>query len=62
MAEIPRRSGDLLPWERRFDEPRQPVPASIPDNTAERKTLIYGPNGERLIVQEPRPVGFRDRR
>jgi hypothetical protein len=32
-----------------------------PDNVAERKTLIYGPNGEPLIEQRPRPIGFRER-
>jgi len=60
MSGTPRRNDDtLLPWEKRWDEPRSGTPKDVPDNVAERKTLLYGPNGHPLIVQEPRPLGFR---
>jgi hypothetical protein len=29
------------------------------DHATERKTLLYGPRGQELLVQAPRPVGFR---
>ena len=32
------------------------------DNAAESKVLLYGPNGEPLLTQEPRTIGFRERR
>lgn len=31
------------------------------DNEADHKVLIYGPKGQALVSQRPRPVGFRPR-
>jgi hypothetical protein len=31
------------------------------DNEAEHKVIIYGPRGQALVSQKPRPVGFRSR-
>lgn len=36
----------------------QPAPQAS-DNVAPAKVLLYGPNGEALMRQEPRHVGFR---
>lgn len=37
-------------------EPLRPLAS---DNDAKDKVLLYGPKGEALIRQVPRPVGFR---
>lgn len=56
-----RRTGEELPWQGRWDEPRQPIPTSVPDNTQRNEPLLYGPRGEVLLERRPRPVGFRKR-
>lgn len=55
----PRREGELLPWERRWDEPRSGTASQMPDNAVTEKPLLYGPSGEVLMKVVPRPVGFR---
>jgi hypothetical protein len=50
------------PWYPQY-EPEYAKPTAMPfasDNDAERKVLIYGPKGQPLVEQRPRPIGFRD--
>ena len=30
-----------------------------PENVQKRETVLYGPDGQPLVVKEPRAVGFR---
>jgi hypothetical protein len=48
-------------WDESDDRPKA-IPPQASDNDAERKVLIYGPKGEALIEQRPRPIGFRVKR
>lgn len=59
--EMARRLADdyLMPWEKRWDEPRSGAPKDVHDNDQKPETLLYGPTGKPLLQKVPRPIGFR---
>jgi hypothetical protein len=36
------------------------APIDVLDNAQTRRTVLYGPRGEALVVREPRRLGFRE--
>jgi len=47
-------------YEREEDQTaRHAVALAAPENVAASKVLLFGPRGEELVVQRPRPIGFR---
>lgn len=35
------------------------VPLQMPDAKDDRKTLLYGPHGQAILIQQPRTLGFK---